>query len=154
MIIKFDKIGEYCKSLKAQGKSIVFTNGCFDIIHSGHTTYLNQTKELGDVLVIGLNSDESVKRLKGDDRPINNESDRAEVLQSLRSVDIIVIFEEDTPAKLIEEVIPDVLAKGGDYTVDKIVGADFVINNGGKVVVIPFVEGKSTTSIIKKINSL
>ena len=135
---------------KELGKSVVFTNGCFDILHVGHVTYLQKAKDLGDILVVGLNSDDSVRRLKGESRPINNESDRREVLLALRSVDFVAVFEEDTPLDLIKAIKPDILVKGGDYTVDTIVGADFVIENGGKVEVIPLVEGKSTTSIIER----
>ena len=154
MIIPISNIEEYCKHIHAEGNRIVFTNGCFDIIHVGHTTYLAQAKALGDVLIIGVNTDDSVKRLKGPTRPVNNQNDRAEVLLALKSVDITVFFDEDTPKRLIELVKPDILVKGGDYTIPKIVGADFVLENGGEVKVIPFVEGKSTSKIIEKINRL
>ena len=129
--------------------SIVFTNGCFDVLHRGHVTYLAQAHDLGDCLVVGLNSDASVKRLKGASRPINNENDRALVLAALSFVDYIIIFEEDTPRNLIEQVKPDVLVKGGDYKIENIVGADFVQKNGGKVLTIPFVEGYSSTKTIQ-----
>ena len=138
------------KEIKATGKKIVFTNGCFDILHRGHTTYLHKAKQLGDVLFLGLNSDNSVRKLKGNDRPINNEIDRAEVMDSLKSIDYVVIFDEETPYNLIEAIVPDVLVKGGDYTRDNIVGAELVEQNGGDVVTIAFVEGKSTTNIINK----
>jgi len=154
MIIPIRNIEEYCKKIHAEGKIIVFTNGCFDIIHVGHTSYLAQAKLLGDVLIIGVNTDDSVKRLKGPTRPVNNQNDRAEVLVALKSVDIAVFFDEDTPKRLIELVKPDVLVKGGDYTIPQIVGADFVLVNGGDVKVIPYVEGKSTSKIIEKINRL
>jgi len=137
--------------LKRQGRKIVFTNGCFDVLHFGHVHYLLQAKELGDILVIGLNSDDSVRRLKGPTRPINGEKERAFVLAALACVDYVVVFDEDTPKKLIETVRPDVLVKGGDYTLDNIVGADFVTQNGGTVTTIPFVEGFSSTRIIEKL---
>ncbi len=132
-------------------KQIVFTNGCFDILHVGHIRYLRQAAELGDLLVIGLNSDASVRRLKGEGRPINSEEDRAELLASLEFVDYIVIFDEDTPYTLIQEVQPDVLVKGGDYTLDEVVGRDIVQARGGDVILLNFVEGKSTSGIIQRI---
>lgn len=137
--------------LKTQGKKIVFTNGCFDIIHAGHLDYLTKAKQLGDYLIIGLNSDDSVSKLKGPSRPINNQEDRAAVLSGLKPVDFVVLFEEQTPFNLINSIKPDILVKGGDYTIENIVGSDIVENNGGKVIVIPFVKGKSTTNIIEKI---
>ena len=130
---------------------VVFTNGCFDILHSGHVKYLREAAKLGEVLVVGLNSDASVKRLKGETRPINSQDDRAEVLCALGFVDYVVIFEEDTPLELIKIIQPDVLVKGGDYIKSNVVGADFVESRGGEVFLIPFVDGKSTTNIIKKI---
>ncbi|MDD4141572.1 MAG: D-glycero-beta-D-manno-heptose 1-phosphate adenylyltransferase [Bacteroidales bacterium] len=136
-----------------KGKKVVFTNGCFDILHVGHVEYLSKAKTLGEVLVVGLNSDASVKRLKGDDRPINNQNARATVLLALRCVDYVVFFDEDTPQKLIEAINPDVLVKGGDYRREDIVGADFVENNGGKVVIVPLVKGYSTTNIIDSLNT-
>jgi rfaE bifunctional protein nucleotidyltransferase chain/domain len=132
--------------LRAAGKKIVFTNGCFDILHSGHVFYLRKAKELGDVLVIGLNSDLSVKRLKGPERPINSQKDRSEVMSALEFVDYITIFEEDTPHDLIKVLSPDVLVKGGDYSVDKVVGREFA----GETVIIPFLDGYSTTKIVEK----
>lgn len=140
-------------SLKESGKKIVFTNGCFDILHTGHVSYLNEAKSCGDILVIGLNSDASVKRLKGETRPVNNEADRKFVLENLKAVDFVFIFEEDTPLKLIKEVNPNVLVKGGDWKVEQIVGSDFVMANGGEVKSLQFVNGYSTTNIIEKINS-
>jgi rfaE bifunctional protein nucleotidyltransferase chain/domain len=136
------------------GKKIVFTNGCFDILHRGHLDYLSKAASLGNILVIGVNTDASVKRLKGESRPVNNEQDRLFQLASLMFVDAVCLFDEDTPKDLIEAVKPDVLVKGGDYTIDKIVGAEFVLNSGGKVEVIPFVDGYSTTSIIQTIQKL
>ncbi len=127
---------------------IVFTNGCFDILHRGHIEYLSQARDKGAILIIGLNSDASVKRIKGEKRPVQDEMTRALVLASLRIVDAVVLFEEDTPYELIKFVQPDVLVKGGDYTEETIVGADIVKANGGEVVVIPLVEGYSTSSIL------
>lgn len=141
-------------ALKKKGLSIVFTNGCFDILHPGHIDYLNKTKNLGDFLVVGLNSDESVKRLKGNDRPINDLTFRTTMLESLEMVDLVIPFEEDTPLNLILKLQPNILAKGGDYTVSEIVGADAIKTWGGKTTVIPFLEGYSSSSIIRKIKSL
>ena len=139
---------------RASGKKIVFTNGVFDILHQGHLTYLAQAASCGNVMVIGVNADASVKRLKGDERPVTHENDRLFQLASLLVVDAVCLFEEDTPKELIELVKPDGLAKGGDYSIETIVGADFVQKNGGQVVVIPFVGGYSTTSIIERIKKL
>lgn len=149
-VSKFETIAKDLASLKSQNKKIVFTNGCFDLLHVGHVRYLQEAKKLGDVLVIGVNSDASVKRLKGPTRPVQIEADRAEILAALGAVDYTVIFTEDTPLKLIEAVKPDILVKGGDWKIDQIVGSDFVINNGGKVMSLQFVDGKSTTKLIEK----
>ena len=138
---------------RKDSRRIVFTNGCFDIIHAGHVKYLAEAKKLGDVLFLGLNSDQSVRRLKGDSRPINSETDRASVLSALRSIDYVVVFGEDTPENIIRTIRPDVLVKGGDYKIENIVGADFVKSEGGEVVTIDFVDGKSTTRIIEKTKS-
>ncbi|WP_293444690.1 D-glycero-beta-D-manno-heptose 1-phosphate adenylyltransferase [Persephonella sp.] len=138
------------KKWKKEGKKIVFTNGCFDIIHAGHVDYLEKAKSFGDVLIVGLNSDESVRRIKGKDRPVNIQEHRKRVLEALKSVDLVVIFEEDTPERLIKQIKPDVLVKGGDWSVENIVGADFVMSYGGKVVTIDFVYDISTTKIIEK----
>lgn len=132
-------------------QKIVFTNGCFDILHVGHVEYLAQAKEKGDVLIIGLNSDNSVRRLKGENRPINPQNARAELLASLFFVDLVVIFEEDTPYQLIEIVQPDVLVKGADYQAKDVVGYDIVTKKGGKVETIELVEGFSTTKILQKL---
>jgi D-beta-D-heptose 7-phosphate kinase/D-beta-D-heptose 1-phosphate adenosyltransferase len=132
-------------------KKIVFTNGCFDIMHVGHIRYLQEAAKLGDILIVGINSDASVKRLKGADRPINSELDRAEMMCALGFVDNVVIFEDDTPLELIKKIQPDVLVKGGDYSNEYVVGTDEVEARGGRLVLLPFVEGKSTTNIIKKI---
>ena len=134
-----------------KGKKIVFTNGCFDIIHKGHVSYLNEAKRLGDLLVIGLNSDASVKRLKGPERPINNQEDRKFVMSNLKAIDFVEIFQEDTPLSLILKIKPQVLVKGGDWKIDQIVGANEVIADGGEVFSLQFVDGYSTTSIITKI---
>ncbi|HAJ56224.1 MAG TPA: D-glycero-beta-D-manno-heptose 1-phosphate adenylyltransferase [Candidatus Omnitrophica bacterium] len=132
-------------------RKVVFTNGCFDILHVGHIKYLAQARQKGDLLVVGLNSDLSVKKIKGIDRPINTQNDRAEVLAALESVDFVVIFNEDTPLKLIEAIKPHVLVKGGDWKKDEIVGSAQVLSRGGKVFVIPYVKNRSTTGLIKKI---
>ena len=139
------------REYRENGKQIVFTNGCFDILHRGHIDYLKKAKQLGDVLVIGLNSDVSVKRLKGIQRPYQNEFDRAEVLNALRFVNLVVIFEEDTPLELICELKPDILVKGGDYEIHSIVGATEIQSWGGKVEIIPFLEGYGTSKLIDKI---
>ncbi len=138
------------KKWKEEGKKIVFTNGCFDIIHAGHVDYLEKAKQLGDVLIVGLNSDDSVRRLKGEDRPVNIQEHRKRVLEALKPVDMVVIFEEDTPERLIKEIKPDVLVKGGDWSIENIVGADFVMSYGGQVKTIDFVYDISTTKIIQK----
>jgi len=149
------KIKEFVQQLNSsnQNKKIVFTNGCFDIIHAGHVQYLQQAKNQGDILIVGLNSDNSVKRLKGANRPINNQQDRKIVLEALRSVDYVIIFDEDTPYNLIKQINPDVLVKGGDWRVDEIVGSDIVLKNGGEVKSLLFIDDTSTTSIIEKILS-
>jgi len=138
--------------LRAQNKKIVFTNGCFDLLHVGHVRYLQEARSLGDVLVVGINSDDSVKRLKGPTRPVQTEQDRAEILAALGAVDFTVIFTEDTPENLIHTVKPDILVKGGDWKIDQIVGGPFVIANGGQVMSLQFIDGKSTTKIIEKAN--
>jgi D-beta-D-heptose 7-phosphate kinase/D-beta-D-heptose 1-phosphate adenosyltransferase len=143
----FKDIEKTIKILKKQNKKIVFTNGCFDILHKGHVSYLNKAKSYGDILVLGLNSDKSVKKLKGEDRPINCEDDRAYILVCLESVDFVVIFDEDTPYNLISLIKPDILVKGGDYKNKKVVGSDIVKT----VKLVQFVDGKSTTNTIKKI---
>lgn len=135
---------------KNNGKKIVFTNGCFDILHRGHVEYLQKAKELGDLLVLGLNSDSSVKRLKGESRPINNEKDRAIILSALECVDYIIIFDEDTPLELIKNLKPDILVKGGDYKIENVVGREYA----KETVLIDFVDGYSTTKIIKNINDI
>lgn len=139
--------------LKAAGKKIVFTNGCFDIIHAGHVLYLEEAKALGDILIIGLNSDDSTKRLKGKTRPINSETDRAIVLGAFSVVDYVILFQKDTPYDLINLIKPNILVKGGDWPEDKIVGADIVKANNGMVKTLQFKAGNSTSDIIKKIKN-
>ena len=141
------------KNWQAEGKKVVFTNGVFDLLHIGHLTYLAKAAELGDKLVIGLNADSSVRRIKGPTRPVNDQNSRAALLAALFFVDAIVVFEEDTPLNLISFLLPDILVKGADYAVENIVGAKEVIANGGEVKTINFVEGYSSTSIIEKIRS-
>jgi D-beta-D-heptose 7-phosphate kinase/D-beta-D-heptose 1-phosphate adenosyltransferase len=139
---------------RQQKETIVFTNGCFDVLHRGHIEYLKFCKVQGDVVVVGLNSDDSVRQLKGPERPINNQHDRAAVLAALESVDYICIFEEADPLRLIEQVCPDVLVKGADWKDKGVVGADFVTAHGGRVELAPLVDGKSTTSTIEKMKTL
>lgn len=136
---------------KKQGQTIVFTNGCFDIIHSGHISYLEEASKEGNKLVVAINSDESVKRIKGVSRPINREMDRARVLSAIGVVDAVTIFSEDTPYALIQEVRPNVLVKGGDWKIEEIVGSDIVLNDGGQVKSLGFLSGYSTTKIASKI---
>jgi D-beta-D-heptose 7-phosphate kinase/D-beta-D-heptose 1-phosphate adenosyltransferase len=140
--------------LKKKGKKIVFTNGCFDLLHIGHIRYLKKAKKLGDVLIVAINSDDSVRRLKGDGKPIVPQSDRAEILSEFPFVDFVTIFKEDTPLNTIKKILPNILVKGSDWSKDKIVGADIVKSNGGKVITIPLVRGKSTSNIIKKVIEL
>lgn len=135
------------------GRRIVFTNGCFDLLHRGHVTYLNQAKRLGDVLIVAVNSDASVRRLKGDRRPVNTVEDRVAVLEALSCVDHVVVFDELSPAALIERIRPDVYVKGGDYTLDLIVERDVVARVGGGVVIVDHVAGRSTTAIIGRMNN-
>lgn len=136
---------------KNSGKKIVFTNGCFDILHLGHVEYLNEAKAQGDLLIIGLNSDASVKRLKGENRPINNENDRAKMLLNLKAVDCVQVFTNDTPLEIIQLINPKVLVKGGDWKPDQIIGSDHVLKNGGEVKSLMFKDGYSTTNLIKSV---
>jgi len=137
--------------LRATGKKIVFTNGCFDLIHTGHTRYLAKARSLGDILLVAVNSDTSVRAIKGDKRPINNEADRMETLAALGSVDFVTIFNEPDPHRIISELQPDVLVKGGDWPIEKIIGRDVIEARGGKVISVGYLEGASTTGIIAKI---
>ena len=152
-LIKRENLQDLLNSLRKENKTIVTTNGCFDILHVGHVRYLEETKKFGDVLIVALNSDKSVKSIKGEGRPINNELDRAEILCALRSVDYVVLFDEKSPADLLAEIKPDVHTKGADYTMETLPEAKIITENGGRVEFIKFVEGKSTTSTIEKINS-
>jgi D-beta-D-heptose 7-phosphate kinase/D-beta-D-heptose 1-phosphate adenosyltransferase len=152
-MISITEAQELVQSWQDDGQKVVFTNGCFDVLHRGHITYLQEAKATGDKLIIGLNSDESVRRLKGQHRPIQCIEDRAVILEALGCVDVVVEFVEDTPAELIAELQPNVLVKGGDYQEDEIVGRDIVLSNGGEVKIIPLVEGVSTSSIISRILS-
>jgi D-beta-D-heptose 7-phosphate kinase/D-beta-D-heptose 1-phosphate adenosyltransferase len=138
---------------RVTGKSIAFSNGCFDILHEGHIFSLNEAAKEADKLIIGVNSDASVKRLKGPERPINNEHSRSLILSNLVAVDAVIIFNEDTPLELIKSLMPDVIVKGGDYTIEQIAGSKEVLANGGKVVINPIVDGFSTTGIIQLIKS-
>jgi rfaE bifunctional protein nucleotidyltransferase chain/domain len=153
MLIRRSELNELITKLKSQGKTIVTTNGCFDILHVGHVRYLAKAKSFGDVLIVALNSDKSVKSIKGENRPINNENDRAEVLSALRSVDYVVLFDEDSPVDLLLQIKPDVHTKGADYTVETLPEAKAIMEAGGRIEFIPFVEGKSTTSIIEKMRN-
>lgn len=152
-ILDLKSTENHVKTWQAEGQKVVFTNGVFDLLHIGHITYMAKAADLGDKLVIGLNSDSSVKRIKGDDRPVNDQNSRAALLAALFFVDAIVIFEEDTPQNLITTLLPDILVKGADYEIENIVGAKEVLANGGEVKTISFVDGYSSTSIINKIRS-
>lgn len=153
-IIEIEQLLPKLALARANGQRIVFTNGCFDLMHLGHVTYLEAARNQGDLLVIGLNTDASVSRLKGPQRPIISEQARARVMAALEVVSYVVLFDEDTPLNLIRSVKPDILVKGADYQVSEIVGADFVMASGGKVERIPFVEGYSTSSLIERIQNL
>ena len=153
MIIPREYIKDACDTVRAEGATIVFTNGCFDILHAGHVRYLTAAEAMGDFLVIGLNSDASVRRLKGEGRPIVAEADRAEVLDALRAVDIVTIFDEPTAEELVRLVRPNVYVKGGDYSLDTLPEAKIVQAAGGRVEFIPFLEGHSTTGVIERIKA-
>jgi len=146
-----DELIEIRKKLKKDNKKVVFTNGCFDILHAGHVDYITKAKEKGDVLIVAVNSDVSMKRIKGLLRPIVNQSERAFIISSLKPVDFVVIFEEDTPYEVIKMIVPDILVKGEDWSIENIVGRDIVEANGGKVETIKFVNCQSTTNIIKTV---
>ncbi len=153
-IIPIADVARYANLKRFTGKRLVFTNGCFDILHRGHVEYLFKARDLGDVLIVGLNADASVKRLgKSPERPINNQTTRAIILAALSAVDAVCVFEEDTPLELIKQVKPDVLVKGGDYVVEQIVGHDFVKTNGGLVLTIPLVDGFSTTHLVNQLKN-
>ena len=150
-IIEWTQLLSVREKAKEKNKKVVFTNGVFDLLHRGHVEYLQKARALGDILIIGLNSDISVHFIKGLKRPLVNQEDRVIVLSALSCVDYVVLFNEDTPAKLIEYIMPDILVKGADYTVEQIAGADAVLKNGGRVIPIGLTPGKSTTDLIKKI---
>jgi len=151
MIISLPELGPRVAGLKQAGRRIVFTNGCFDILHVGHVRYLKSARALGDILIVGLNSDASVKRIKGDKRPIVPERERAEVLSSLRFVDYVVLFDEPDPYNTIAAIKPDILVKGGDWSPENIIGRDIVESYGGEVHTIPFIEGASSSRMIEDI---
>ena len=151
-LIEKENLTETVKKLRQDGKKIVTTNGCFDLLHVGHVRYLQKSKSFGDILIVMLNSDNSVKRLKGETRPLNNEHDRAEILCALSCVDYVVIFDEDTPRDLLDIIKPDIHTKGGDYTLETLPEADVIIKNNIKLELVTFVEGKSTTNLINKMN--
>ncbi len=152
VIVNLDELKKIRQKLKSENKKVVFTNGVFDLIHSGHVDYLVKAKQLGNVLIVGMNSDASVKRIKGDKRPILKEDERAFIISNIKPVDYVVLFDEDTPEKLINEIVPDVLVKGADWPIDKIVGKDVVEKNGGEVKTIEFVNHQSTSKIIELIS--
>ena len=151
-VVSFKSLAAIRKRLKKARKKVVFTNGCFDILHRGHVEYLSNAKSLGDVLIVGVNNDASVKRIKGDGRPIVEEEDRAHVVAALASVDYVCLFGEDTPYEIIRALVPDVLVKGADWPLEKVVGKDVVEKAGGKVKTIKFLSDRSTTRIIEKIS--
>ncbi|MCX7971120.1 MAG: D-glycero-beta-D-manno-heptose 1-phosphate adenylyltransferase [Negativicutes bacterium] len=148
-----EQLGCWLADRRRKGQSVVFTNGCFDILHAGHVRYLQAARQMGDCLIVGLNSDSSVRRLKGPERPVNGQEDRAEVLAGLAAVDAVVIFEQDTPVDLVRKIQPDWYVKGGDYRIEQLPEAPVVAAYGGRTVLIPEVAGRSTTNIIKKLRS-
>ena len=152
-VLRRENIAEFVRNLQKSGKTVVATNGCFDILHVGHVRYLQKTKSFANYLIVLLNSDKSVRSIKGEDRPINNEDDRAEILCALSCVDYVVIFDEDSPRDLLDEIKPDVYTKGADYTMETLPEADIMIKNNTKVEFIEFVQGRSTTATIAKINN-
>ncbi len=152
-IVPREKLVATVRDLKAAGKKVVFTNGCFDLLHVGHTRYLREARLLGDALVVAVNSDASVHAIKGPSRPLQPEADRAEIVASLECVDYVTLFDEDTPRAVITALVPDVLVKGGDWPLDRIVGRDIVEAAGGTVTTIPLVEGRSTTDLLNRILS-
>jgi len=151
IIANWSELVEIRNKLKPEGKKVVFTNGCFDILHAGHIDYLNKAKEKGDILIVGLNSDASIKRIKGKNRPVIPQDQRAFVVDNLKAVDYVSFFDEDTPYEIIKTIVPDVLVKGADWSIENIVGRDIVEANGGKVLNIEFVVQQSTSNIIKNI---
>ena len=154
MILDREELLRARADLRARGRTLVFTNGCFDLLHVGHTRYLAAARSLGDALLVAINSDRSVRALKGEGRPVMNESERAELLAALASVDFVTVFDEESPRKLIAELLPDVLVKGGDYALGEIHGREEVERAGGRVLALPFVEGASTTGIIERVKAV
>ncbi len=152
LVLTISELIEARRTWRSQGRTVVFTNGCFDLLHVGHTRYLNAAGALGDRLVVGLNSDASVRRLKGPSRPVTPQAERAEILAALYAVDAVTVFEEDTPLDLIESVTPDVLVKGGDWTLETIVGREHVLAAGGRVLTLPVVPGRSTSALVSSLN--
>jgi rfaE bifunctional protein nucleotidyltransferase chain/domain len=152
-VLSISELLDVREGLRRAGTKLVFTNGCFDILHIGHVRYLTEARRLGDALVVAINSDRSVRELKGPSRPVVNELDRAEMLASLRAVDYVVVFDDVSPRSLISSLLPDVLVKGGDYAIDQIHGREEVEAAGGRVVALPFIEGASTSNIIERIRS-
>ena len=153
-ILSIDALIKERRQLRGEGKRLVFTNGCFDLLHPGHVSYLRQARSLGDALIVALNSDRSVRSIKGPGRPILNQQERAEVIAALEAVDYVTIFDDETPRDLIAAVLPDVLVKGGDWALDEIVGRQEVEAAGGRVLSLPYIEGSSTTDIIERIKKL
>lgn len=153
-ILTLEQVVEFRKKAWENGKKVVFTNGCFDIIHRGHIEYLNEAAKLGDVLIVGINTDASVRRIKEKGRPIIGEEDRAVIIASLRCVDAVCFFDGDTPSELIKSIRPDVLVKGSEYSIEEIVGHEQVLADGGEVIPIPMVAGRSTSDLIKRIKEL
>lgn len=151
-VVSVEDAASLARELRKQGKQIVFTNGCFDLLHPGHLEILEKSREMGDCLFVGLNTDDSVIRLKGSSRPVQSLESRAAILSSLRFVDCVIPFSEDTPISLIEKILPDVLVKGGDYTVRQVVGAEIVMGNGGRVEIVPLLEEYSTSSIVRELH--
>jgi D-beta-D-heptose 7-phosphate kinase/D-beta-D-heptose 1-phosphate adenosyltransferase len=149
-VVSIEDAAVSAENCRKQGKRIVFTNGCFDLLHPGHLEVLERSRKMGDCLFVGVNTDESVKRLKGSSRPVQTLESRTAILSSLRCVDCVVPFAEDTPLELISRILPDVLVKGGDYTAEQVVGSDVVLGNGGEVAIIPLVQGYSTTLAVEK----
>lgn len=150
-IYNIEELKQLCSDLKENDKSIIFTNGCFDILHPGHIAYLNEAKALGDFLIVGINGDDSVRNLKGKKRPINNLNFRVSMLASLKPIDAVISFDDNTPYSLIKSLLPDILVKGGDYSLDEVIGGELVKNNGGAVKILKFLDGFSSTDVIDKI---
>ena len=154
LVTDIKKLMEVCKQYKSSGKTIVMTNGCFDILHAGHTYILEESKKLGDILIVALNSDISIKKIKSQDRPIISQNDRAYVLSCLSSVDHIILFDDETPEKIISKILPDILVKGSDYQGKKIAGEEILSKHNKKIILLDVISGKSSTNIIKKILKL